>query len=111
MTVSQLIQELNLEVINSADLDREVVGAYAGDLLSWVMTRLDSDNAYITIMNNVNVIAVASLSDAACVILTENAEVSCEIIDKAKNQNINLLRSEKTTFETSFLIGRMLYDK
>ena len=109
MKLIELASSLELEAVYSADLDREVRGAYTGDLLSWVMTRLDADFAWITIMNNVNVIAVASLSDASCVIFTENAEIPDEVTEKAKQQNINLFRTNKTSFEISYLIGRLLY--
>ena len=109
MNLTELASSLNLETVHSADLDREVKGAYTGDLLSWVMTRLDADCVWITIMNNVNVIAVASLADASCVIFTENAEIPDEVIEKAKLQNINLFKTNKTSFEISYLIGKLLY--
>ena len=67
MTVNELMTACNFEAVCLPDADREVSGAYVGDLLSWVMGRAQADNAWITIMSNVNVIAVASLSDVACV--------------------------------------------
>ncbi len=109
MKLSEFKDVLSLEEIHVADIDREVKGAYTGDLLSWVMTRLDADCAWVTIMNNVNVVAVASLADASCVIFTENAEISQDVTEKAKSQNINLFRTEKSSFEISYLIGKMLY--
>lgn len=98
MTVREAAAALHLETLVMADGEREIRGGYCGDLLSWVMTRLQSDEAWITIMNNVNVIAVASLSDAACVILSENAEVEEAVIKRAEEQGINLLRSELSSF-------------
>lgn len=111
MKLSDLISAIDLEIIHLSDGDREVVGAYCGDLLSWVMTRLEADNAWITIMNNINVIAVSSLADASCIIFSEAAEVPDDVIEKAKSQNINLLRTNKSTFEISYLIGNLLYAK
>ncbi len=108
MKVAEVISELNLEVLNLSDADKEVSGAYSGDLLSWVMGRLDYSNAWITIMNNVNVIAVAALAEASCVILTENSEVDEEVVNKARDNSINLLRTPKTTFETCCLLGSVL---
>lgn len=109
MKLTELVDKLSLETLHEADMNREVVGAYTGDLLSWVMTRLDCDCAWITIMNNVNVIAVASLADAACVIFTEDAEIPDDVIEKAKLQNINLFKTTKSSFEISYLIGKILY--
>jgi len=111
MKINDIISSLELEEVNVCCRDREIENAYTGDLLSWVMTRLDANCAWITIMNNVNVIAVASLCEASCIIFTENAEISDDVIEKAKAQNINLLRTEKSSFEISYLIGKMLYAK
>ena len=109
MTVRDAITRLGLEALALPDGDREIKGGYAGDLLSWVMTRLQSDEAWVTIMNNVNVIAVASLSDAACVILSENAEVEDAVIDRARERGVNLLRSERSTYETCVLLGELIH--
>ena len=37
MTVRKLSESLALEVLSLPEPEREVCGAYAGDLLSWVM--------------------------------------------------------------------------
>ena len=55
-------------------LDKEAKGVYVGDLLSWVMSHAVEGDVWITIMSNVNVAAVASLTEAACVILAEGVE-------------------------------------
>ena len=78
MTVNELISACGFEAICLPDGEREIHGAYIGDLLSWVMGRAQADNAWITIMNNVNVIAVASLTDAAAVLLAENVALARE---------------------------------
>lgn len=105
MTVEDAVQRFGLEALALPDPKKELCGVYCGDLLSWVMTRLRGGNAWITIMNNVNVVAVASLSDAACVILTESAEVDDAVIARANEQGVNLLRSERTSFEVCVLLG------
>jgi len=99
MTVKELIEKLGLEVLNSSDTNREINGGYAGDLLSWVMGRAKSDEAWVTIMTNVNVVAVASLVDLACVVIAENSEVDADVIAAAEKKQINLLRSERPMFE------------
>ncbi len=108
MTLEALIKTLSLETVNLAEPEREVLGGYSGDLLSWVMGRAKSDYAWITIMTNVNVLAVASLADVSCIIITENAEISDELISIAKSKQINLLRSPKNSFEVSVELGKIL---
>ena len=59
MTVQQLITACGFTAAALPDPDREVSGVYIGDLLSWVMGRAGADEAWITIMSNRNIVAVA----------------------------------------------------
>ena len=61
MTVRQMIDEMQLTPLTCPDPERVVTGGYVGDLLSWVMGRARSGQAWITIMSNQNVAAVAVL--------------------------------------------------
>ena len=108
MKVKELINELSLEILNIEDEDREVEGGYVGDLLSWVMGRATSGCAWVTIMTNINIVAVASLCDTACVILAENAEIEQSVIDKAVAQDITLLRSPLGAFELCSKISSLI---
>jgi predicted transcriptional regulator len=105
MTVKELLEQCSFDVICLPDGDREVDGCYIGDLLSWVMGRAREDNAWITIMSNINVVAVASLSDVACVILAEGVTLDSEVKNTAEQKGINVLCSEKPIFETALLIS------
>ncbi len=105
MTVNQLIESCGFDVVCLADGEREVNGCYIGDLLSWVMGRAEEDNAWITIMSNINVIAVASLSDVACVILAEGVTLDDEVKAVATEKGINILTSDKPIYETALEIS------
>ena len=98
-TVAELAKRLGLSEVNLARPDRTVDGGYVGDLLSWVMGRAPADGAWVTVMTNVNVIAVAALSDVACVILAEGAELDETAIERARAQEINVLASSLPAFE------------
>ena len=108
MTVIELIDASGLGIQCLHDGDRTVDGAYVGDLLSWVMGRACADNAWITIMSNINVIAVASLSDVSCVIFAEGVKPDDELIRVAKEKGVNLLTSELTAYETAVNISKFL---
>jgi hypothetical protein len=99
---------MSLEVLNLSDGEKEITGGYTGDLLSWVMGRASCGNAWITIMSNINIIAVASLLDFSCIILAENAEVDPSVVSIAAEKKINLLRSAKKSFELCSELGRLL---
>ena len=99
MTVGELIKKEGLEVLSATRPDREITGVYTGDLLSRVMGRAQSGDAWITIMTNINTVAVASLADVACVILAEGCDMEKDVADTAAAKGINLLRSGKTAFQ------------
>ena len=99
MTVAKLAELASLTPITVSDPDREVEGAYVGDLLSWVMGRAEESNAWITIMSNVNVIAVASLVDVSCVILAEGVKLDDDVEKTAESKGINILSTEKSAYE------------
>ena len=74
MTVKEIAEKLGLAPVSVTDDTREVQGGYAGDLLSWVMGRVPEGAAWVTIMTNVNVVAVAVLRDVAMVIVAEGSD-------------------------------------
>lgn len=75
MNVKELSQELFLTPLSLPHPEKAVTGGYTGDLLSWVMSRAKEGDCWITIMSNLNVAAVAALTDVACVILAENVQM------------------------------------
>jgi len=108
MTVRELADATGFRLQCLCDGDRKIDGVYVGDLLSWVMGRAAADNAWITIMSNVNVIAVASLSDVSCVIFAEGVTPDAEIIRLAKDKRINLISSPLPAYETAIRISEFL---
>ncbi len=108
MTVSELKDRLSLGVGAIPDPDREISGVYIGDLLSWVMGRAESGDAWITIMSNKNIAAVATLADTACVILAEGVVPDEGVGALAKEKGINILLSDKGAYETAVAISKLL---
>ena len=108
MTVKQLAEENGFKILAFPCPEKEVKGAYIGDLLSWVMGRAESDNAWITIMSNINVLAVASLVDVSCVILAEGVVLDDDTIATANEKSVNILSSDLSAFEiASKLCGKV----
>lgn len=108
MTVQALQEALGLKVFYLADGEREVARGYAGDLLSWVLGRAEADSAWLTIMSNQNVAAVALMTDAACVILTEGVEPDPELLRRAEEKGVNLLGAGEDSFSVALRIGGVL---
>ncbi len=107
MTVNELAERLQLTPIAMPDGDREIAGAYIGDLLSWVMGRAQSGNVWITIMSNLNIVAVASLADVACIVLAEGVQLEESIAKTACEKDVNILSAEKTAYEIAAALAEM----
>ena len=103
-SVAEMAAALSLEAINEADTSRPVSSGYCGDLLSWVMGRAPADSAWITVMSNVNVVAVALLADVSCVIMADGALPDPEALEAAKKRGINIYSSKLGAFELSRML-------
>lgn len=99
MTIDNLIGAMGLEVLVAGELDREVTGGYCGDLLSWVMGRAQEGDAWITVMGNLNAVAVAVLADTACIILADSSALDDDAKARAEQQGVTVLRSAQNQYE------------
>ena len=108
MTVKDLIDKLNLKILVEDDLDREVTDCYVGDLLSWVMGRAPADSAWLTVMGNINSIAVATLADVSCIILVENAALDDNARQKAEMHGVNILTTEDNSYQLAVAISKLI---
>ena len=98
MTVKQLMDTCGFTAAALPAPDREVTGVYIGDLLSWVMGRAGEDEAWITIMSNRNIVAVATLADTACIILAEGVSPDEGVADLATEKGVNILQSDLSAY-------------
>ena len=108
MTVKELAKELSLKALAEPDADREAIGCYAGDLLSWVMGRASADEVWVTIMTNLNIVAVATLADCAAVILAEGVMPDGEFIELARAKGVNLFASSLPAYESALALSDLL---
>ena len=100
MTVSELKDTLSLTPVTLPEGDREAEGVYIGDLLSWVMGRAQADNVWLTIMSNLNIVAVATLADVSCIILCEGVTLEESVRNTAEAKGVNILATEAPAYET-----------
>ncbi len=91
MTVNSLASLINAKSINLSEPDRKITSGYAGDFLSFVMGKAPADCVWFTVMNNVNVCAVATLAEVSAVVLCEGVQPDENLLNKVKAQNVNLL--------------------
>ena len=94
MTVKEIIEKLDLQCLNEANLDVEVSGAYASDLLS-----ARSGQVWITMQTHKNVTAIASLKDIPAVILVRGGQPDDDMLEHAKDEDICILVSKDATYQ------------
>ena len=105
MKLTELVQSLSLSVRSArGDLDREITGGYASDLLSDVLANGEPGNLWITLQVHQNIVAVASMKDLAGIILVNGREPEQDTVEKAEAENIAIMVTELPTFE---LVGRL----
>jgi hypothetical protein len=102
MTLNEVIQQLELDIVTEPDLGPEagaaITGGYASDLLSCVMARAKAGNVWVTLQAHPNVVAVASLLELGAVIVTEGVSLDPETVSKAQQADVTLLSTHKDTF-------------
>lgn len=110
MTVSSLAGSGIFKCVCMGDEpSRTISKVYCCDLLSIAMGRAPAGSAWVTVMANMNTLAVASLTDAACVILAEGAVLDDTCIQKAKAQGICVFETELPVFDAALKIYEMIH--
>lgn len=108
MTVKDLLLHSDFKSVVVPEPEREIGGVYIGDLLSWVMGRINSNDVWITIMSNINIVAVASLADVSCILLAEGVSLEEDVIKTAMQKQINIISTEKDIYKAAVELNKIL---
>lgn len=108
MKVKELAEALKMQPLTSGGGELEVTGVYACDLLSRVMSGCEQGNAWITVQTHLNVLAVAELDEASCIIIPEDITVDPKTVEKAEEQEIAILSSQLAAYELCWKIHEMM---
>lgn len=87
---------------------KDIEGVYIGDLLSWVMGKAESGNLWITIMSNINIVAVATLADVSSILLCEGVSLDDEILALAESKGVNILSTDLSAYEATKIISGII---
>lgn len=90
MKISDILEECKLKLV-TGNPDREIKGYYACDLLSWAISHANEGDLWVTVMNNINILAVASLVDVSCIVIPEDIEIPQTLTEKAQEREVTLL--------------------
>ena len=107
MLVSDILNDPDFTLINQSDINNKINKVFACDLLSHAMGFAAENDLLITVLNNVNVLGVASLLDFSGVVFSHNINVNEAIIKKANELDIPLLKTRLTTAEAVVRISEV----
>ena len=106
MKISELAEKCGWKALNFAE-DREAKGCYIGDLLSFAMSKVEMNNIWITIQTNVNIVAVATLAEASCILLTDGCVPDKLTIERAEEQEMIILGGDLTAYEAASKLSQL----
>ena len=101
MTVREFVEELNLEVVAGPALDKEIEGAYSGDIPHDVMERAETNDIWLTVRNDLVAVGVALLANISAVVVVEGLNYEEIAVKKACENDVNLLKYSGSKFELS----------
>ena len=105
MKLHEIVKELGLEVKSRvSNLEKEVSGGYASDLLSDVIGNAKKNDIWITLQIHQNIVGVAALNELAGIILVNGREPEEDTIKKAEAENIPIMGTELPTF---VIVGKL----
>ena len=109
MKLSEAASALPVKVLTGEPVrDTEISTVYTCDLLSRVMSMSEKDCIWITVLTHLNVVAVAQLADIACIMIPEDIPVPESTIEKAKEENINIISTSMSTYEACWKLHGLM---
>ncbi|MEG0615774.1 MAG: hypothetical protein RR540_08455, partial [Oscillospiraceae bacterium] len=63
---------------------------------------------WVTVMGNVNSIAVCVLADIGCLILADDINLDATALEKAKSQGVTVLSSSNPIFDTALMANGLI---
>jgi len=105
MKLKEIAKELKLEIKNKVgNLDREVTGGYASDLLSDVLANAEEGNLWVTLQTHPNIAAVANVKGLSAIVVINNREPEVDTLKKAAKEDVPIFISKMSAFE---FIGKL----
>ncbi len=105
MKIREITYLLPLKIYSGeAYMDKEVNTAFAGDMLSDVLSLDAAPDVLVTGLLNPQVIRMAGMNDTACVIFVSGKAVSESILDLAERSGICVLGTPLDTFAACGLL-------
>ncbi len=100
MKINDLAESCGFDAVVIGE-NREVKGFYCGDLLSIALIKAKADCLWFTVMNNINVAAVASTVGVAGLVLCCSSRADDALKAKAKELSISIHTTDMDVFSAA----------
>lgn len=104
MKLKDILTLPECRVLAEGDPQRELSRVFCCDLLSIAMGKAPADGVWVTVMGNRNALAVASLTDTACIVLAEGVSLDEGTLAKAEEEGIAVLSTDLPSFDIALEI-------
>lgn len=104
MKLKDILTLPKCRVLAEGDPQRELSRVFCCDLLSIAMGKAPADGVWVTVMGNRNTLAVASLTDTACIVLAEGVSLDEGTLAKAEEEGIAVLSTDLPSFDIALEI-------
>lgn len=104
MKLETVLKLPGFRTLEKGDPDREISRIFCCDLLSIAMSKAPADGVWVTVMGNRNTLAVASLTDTACIVLAEGVSLDDGTLEKAGAEGIAVLSTGLPVFDAALAV-------
>jgi hypothetical protein len=107
MKLKEIAERIEARVM-SAETDREIRDAYAGDRISDLIERATPHTLLVTNIANTQLIRVAELMEVPAICLVNGTEPAAELLEAAGKNGTGIIVSTSGLFETCGRLYRVL---
>ena len=108
MKVSDINNNENFTLLTpDVSLDKDVDKLFCCDLLSIAMGKAPAGSCWVTVMSNVNTLAVATLTDVSCIVLAEGVTMDDTLKAKATSEDVVVFTTELPIYDAAKLIDSL----
>jgi len=103
MQAGLFAQTLGMELLQPemAQNEMAVEGCYIGDLLSNVMGNAKTGQLWMTVMTNMNVVAIAQLLELSGVVILEGNKPAIDVLERAVLEGIPFFSTDESAYEAT----------
>jgi len=105
MKIKTVIDLLKGKEFNVPDREKDLTIGYVGDFLSFVMGKAPENCVWFTVMNNINVVAVATLAGVGLVVMCEGVTPDEVALNKAKEEGVAIICTDYDAYSAIRVIS------